>query len=1002
MADVLPDLISAIAATEGDRPALVLDGTGRLSYRELAGRAAAVAAGLRARGVRRGDLVALLFPNAGWLDYGCALLGVLSAGAAAAVVSDGATDEELRHIARNCELRAVLTGRPRDLPDIAGWQAALADISADVTADISAGAGAEPGDVAMVLFTSGTTGRPKGVPLSHAHLAAPAVEGPQKADPAAAERVIAPFPIASAAAQMYFSKELGCANTLYLMPEFDAARFCAIVERERIERVALVPAMGHWLARSGQTETTRLTTPWAVTFSSAPLPVAVLDEMRALFPNARLENLYSSTEMIPAMVTTVVDPARPSAAGKPFGPFELRITDDAGATLAAGEQGEVRMRVPGIAGRRYLGDDTASARTFDGDWVRTGDIGYLDDDGYLYLVDREADVLNPGGRKVAPSEVEAVLAAHPAVIECAVFGLRHPVLDQLVAAAVVAGAPVTAAELKRFARERLSDYKVPAVIGFLASLPRNEIGKVRRSQLEDLLPSPGSSRSPGSGTEQRLAGLWRSVLDLDEEPDGQDNFFALGGHSLVTTELAREIGDSFGVTPTMLGLLDHATLAEQAAYLDTLTADSAAADRPEPARLGDDEIAPWSYLQEYMWAAKERCPNPGWNVLLTLRLRGQLEVALVREALTFLVQRHEILRTRLDRGQRVDPVAAVELPVTDLGGRELAGICQIQHRICVDLRHGPAVVPRLVRVAADDHVLMLTMDHASCDGWSAGILLREFAAAYDALAEGGEPSLPPLPVRYRDFAAYQRRLVAAGAFDADLSYWQRQLADLPAGPLLPRRADAPASPGYRSGLRALDIEPGLADAVRARARSADCTVFVILLGTLMASIAAVSGRTDLVIATLSAGRPPGTEGVVGMFANPLLLRAAVDPRELFGTELFSRVRAVTAAAHDHGAVPFPVVAERAGPGRPEVWFNMAPPMSFPSARNVRMEPSGIARNYVIEVPAAGWRGENLLVNGIDTGASMNLEFDYNTEVVDAATIERLRATYLDVLRAAAT
>jgi hypothetical protein len=118
--------------------------------------------------------------------------------------------------------------------------------------------------------------------------------------------------------------------------------------------------------------------------------------------------------------------------------------------------------------------------------------------------------------------------------------------------------------------------------------------------------------------------------------------------------------------------------------------------------------------------------------------------------------------------------------------------------------------------------------------------------------------------------------------------------------------------------------------------------------------------------------------------------------------LFGRVRAVTAAAHDHGAVPFPVVAERAGPGRPEVWFNMAPPMSFPSARNVRMEPSGIPRNYLIEVPAAGWRGENLLVNGIDTGASMNVEFDYNTEVVDAATIERLRATYLDLLRAAAT
>ena len=681
MAGVLPDLIRATAATEGDRTALVVDGAGRLSYRELAGRAAAVAGGLRARGVRRGDLVALLFPNAGWLDYGCALLGVLSAGAAAVVVSDGATDDELRHIARSCELRAVLTGRPRELPGIAGWQAGLAEISADASPAASAGSwpGPAPDDLAMVLFTSGTTGRPKGVPLSHAHLAAPAVEGPPKADPAVAERVIAPFPIAAAAAQMYFSKELGCANTLYLMPEFEAGRFCAIVGRERIDRVALVPAMARWLARSGPAAT--LTTPWAVTFSSAPLPVDALGEMRALFPNARLENLYSSTEVIPAVVTTVVDPARPSAAGKPAGPFELRITGDAGAALPAGQQGEVRIRVPGIAGRRYLGDDAASARTFDGDWVRTGDIGYLDEDGYLYLVDREADVLNPGGRKVAPSEVEAVLTAHPAVVECAVFGLRHPVLDQLVAAAVVTGAPVTAAELKRFARERLSDYKVPAAVGFVAALPRNEIGKVRRSQLEDLLREPGAASLRPGGTERRLAGIWRSLLGLDEEPDGPSNFFAAGGHSLVVTELAREIEEVFGVTPTMTGLFDHSTLAEQAAYLDALAAGQGHGDPgaggPRLERLADDVTAPLSYLQEYMWAAKERCPNPGWNVLLSIRLRGPLDVPAVRDALTFLIGRHEVLRTRLDRGQRVDPGAAAELPLTEPGGagagRDLPG-----------------------------------------------------------------------------------------------------------------------------------------------------------------------------------------------------------------------------------------------------------------------------------------------------------------------------------------
>jgi hypothetical protein len=136
-----------------------------------------------------------------------------------------------------------------------------------------------------------------------------------------------------------------------------------------------------------------------------------------------------------------------------------------------------------------------------------------------------------------------------------------------------------------------------------------------------------------------------------------------------------------------------------------------------------------------------------------------------------------------------------------------------------------------------------------------------------------------------------------------------------------------------------------------------------------------------------------------MFANPLLLRADVGAGDVFGA-----VHSMAAGAYDHATVPFPVVAERAGAsaGRPEVWFNMAPPMSFPSSSSVLIEPSGIARNYLIEVPAAGWRGENLLVSAVDTGEAIGLEFDYNTELIDAAAIDRLCAAYLGILRAVVT
>jgi acyl carrier protein len=509
-----------------------------------------------------------------------------------------------------------------------------------------------------------------------------------------------------------------------------------------------------------------------------------------------------------------------------------------------------------------------------------------------------------------------------------------------------------------------------------------------------------------------------SVLDMPVRPS--DNFFSLGGDSVLAVEMMNTLEDRLGTELDPSSIVDADDMAALALSLlpaldrQAARADDAATEpaplrpaRPKLTRLPDDTTAPWSYLQEYMWAGKESCPNPGWNILLTIRLIGPVDVTAVRDAIAFLVQRHEILRTRLDEaGQHVAEAAEPELPVIRLTTtdprREVAEIARNQHRVCLDLRRGPAIVPLLVRMAADQHVLMLTMDHASCDGWSIGILLEELAAVYDTLAAGGVPRLPPLPVRYRDFSAHQRDLAQGGAFDRQLDYWQRQLAGLATEPMLPRRPDAPASPGYRSGLRSLDIEPELTEAVREVARSTGHTVFMVLLGTLMTSITAVSGRTDVVVATMSGGRHyPEVQDVVGMFANPWLLRADVAAAASC-RDLFDAVQSAMAGAYDHATVPFPLVAERVGQqaDRPEVWFNMAPPMSSsPRIGTVQTEPFCLPHNYVIEVPAAGWRGENLLVNGMDTGKSLSLEFDYNTRLVEAATIDRLCATYLDTLRA---
>jgi acyl-CoA synthetase (AMP-forming)/AMP-acid ligase II len=220
-----------------------------------------------------------------------------------------------------------------------------------------------------------------------------------------------------------------------------------------------------------------LTSVQSLTFLSAPLQPTTLRQLAELFPQAVIRNYYSSTEASPAGVGTIFDPERPTSVGRPEDWCAVRVVDDTGRELAAGQTGEVLLRADGVAGRRYADDAEASAAVFQDGWVRTGDLGHLDADGFLYLDDRKADVVNTGGFKVAAQEVERVLCEHPAVSEAAVFGRTHPVLGEAVAAAVIVTEAVESADLIRFCVDRLADFKVPSEVSVVDDFPRGALGK---------------------------------------------------------------------------------------------------------------------------------------------------------------------------------------------------------------------------------------------------------------------------------------------------------------------------------------------------------------------------------------------------------------------------------------------------------------------------------------------------------------------------------------------
>lgn len=473
--DVVPDLLRRAAAKAPDRVAIDVPGAGAtITYGEWLARATRLAQGLRARGVRSGDRVAIAFANDRAVDFCVAYFATHLAGGVNVPLNSRLADGERRRILAHAEARLVLGDGGEDPAALArdGDPAALPRTSA--------------GDLADILYTSGTTGEPKGVACSHANVL---VLGRGMA-PLEGATFLHAIPLATFAG--CHAMQLGCAGALMtavVMPRFDARAYLDLVESRRPAATYIVPAMAVLLLDDPTLPARDVSSIRALLHGAAPMPPDTGARLQAAFPAAWVANTYGMTEA--GGVGCVLPPGesarRPGSVGKPFGATRVRIVPvggEDGREAPPREVGEVALRSDAPP-RTYFRDDGATARTWRDGWLLTGDLGYLDEDGYLYLVDRKKDLIIRGGHNVASGEVEAALAAHPAVREAAAIGVPHRVLGEDVAAFVVprAGARVDPDELRAFVAERLADYKTPRRIFVADELPRNALGKVLKRDL---------------------------------------------------------------------------------------------------------------------------------------------------------------------------------------------------------------------------------------------------------------------------------------------------------------------------------------------------------------------------------------------------------------------------------------------------------------------------------------------------------------------------------------
>ncbi|WP_327003485.1 acyl--CoA ligase [Dactylosporangium sp. NBC_01737] len=473
----VPRLLADRSASEPDREALVVDGVGALTFGTWQRRAADLAERLRQRGVAPGDRVGLRFGAAEWLDYAVAYVAVQRLGGVAVPVPGDAAPAELAHALADCGAAGLV--HAGDAPGgTGGWTLAVDDgAGARCGEDLST-----PDGLAQILYTSGTTAKPKGVAASHANVTYGS--GARHRPFRHSRHLLHAFAIGTNAAQVMLMNALLAHPAVVTVPQFTPLRFARAIARWSAGTVFVVPAMAMELltvAGGHDLSSVRL-----LGSAAAPLPAPVAARLSAAFPNATIVNYYTSTEAAPAQTAMTYDPERPGSVGRPIAGGGLRVLHDDGRPCGTGETGAVWMRSPAPA-RTYFGGGSGTTRhdVQDG-WVRMGDVGYLDADGYLYLVERDSDVIKTGAHRVSTLQIEAAIHEHPAVADAAVVGLPHEVLGvELAAVIVVSGdTPLTPSALRAFLAERLAPHEIPSRVHAVDKLPRNRGGKVDKRSLQ--------------------------------------------------------------------------------------------------------------------------------------------------------------------------------------------------------------------------------------------------------------------------------------------------------------------------------------------------------------------------------------------------------------------------------------------------------------------------------------------------------------------------------------
>jgi len=1017
--------------------AVVLEGQ-QITYRELNERANRLACRLQRSGVGPNILVGLCAERSIELIVG--ILGILKAGGAYVPLDPHYPAARLEFMLKDSHVSVVVSQKhlaanfPADETTVVYLDTEpLESSSAEGVAASDLESETQPDNLAYVIYTSGSTGNPKGVWVTHYNVVR-LFQSTQAWFDFNASDVWTLFHSYAFdfsvwemwGALLHGGKLIVVPHAVSRSPE----EFAEVIKQNGVTVLNQTPSSFRQLmGRLISTLSPEQSCLRYVIFGGEALELQSLQPWFDRYGDGttQLMNMYGITE------TTVHVTYRPitradiesratSVIGRPIPDLRVYILDPQRNLQPVGIPGEIYVGGAGVAtgylqrpqlmSERFVHDpfsNDAQARLY-----RSGDLARWLPNGELEYLGRIDDQIKIRGFRIEPGEIEAALTQHAQVKDAIVIAREDTPGDKRLVAYTVMDDKVTVEELRRSLCGILPDYMVPSILVRLRSFPLTSNGKIDRRAL----PMPDVHRpdlaetyvAPRNAIEELVARVWGEVLKL-ERVGIHDNFFALGGHSLLATRVISRINDSFRTAIPLRRLFETPTISELAAAIDlTRATESNREIIPPIVPVTRDDKIPLSFSQQRLWFLDRLTPqSAAYNVPAAFRLAGELKLHVLEQSLNEIVRRHEVLRTVFETvsgepNQKISLLANCPLTYIDLSDRPekereacLREIVAEEAETPFDLSCGPLIRAKVLRIASQDHALLLNMHHIVSDGWSMGLLFHELSAHYEAFCLGNPSPLPELPIQYADYSVWQQNwLQNEKEVGKHLSYWREQL-DGVSTLQLPIDYPRPTIQTYQGTSRSLDLSNKLTQALKDLSQQEGVTLYMTLLAAFQILLFRYSGQSDIAVGSPIAGRTrQETERLIGFFVNTLVLRTEFSNDPIF-TELLQRVRGTTLEAYSRQDLPFEKLVEELHPDRN---LSNSPLFQVMFILQNNVEAVLNLKELTVTPIRVTTRSAkfDLTLTMSEKSGKLAGSINYSTDLFDAATIERMASHFKILLQ----